>query len=103
MAVEAAARALGGGAGRTMGALWEGARRHASKTAFLVNESRGVWREVGWDEAATQVDELAAGFLALGLAKGDRVAILSNTRLEWSLTDYALLSIGVVVVPIYQT
>jgi long-chain acyl-CoA synthetase len=103
MAVEAAARALEGDAGRTMVALWEGARTRAGQTAFLVNESRGVWREVGWDEAATQVDELAAGFLALGLAKGDRVAILSNTRLEWSLADYALLSIGVVVVPIYQT
>jgi long-chain acyl-CoA synthetase len=103
MAVEAAARALEGDAGRTMVALWEGARRRTSETAFLVNESRGVWREVRWDEAATRVDELAAGFLALGIGKGDRVAILSNTRLEWSLTDYALLSIGVVVVPIYQT
>jgi long-chain acyl-CoA synthetase len=104
MAVETAARALEGDAGRTMVALWEGARRRApGQTAFLVNESRGVWREVDWDEAAERVDELAAGFLALGLARGDRVAILSNTRLEWTLTDYALLSLGVVVVPIYQT
>ena len=103
MAVEAAARALEGDAGRTMVALWEGARRRTGQTAFLVNESRGVWREVGWDEAATRVDELAAGFQELGIGKGDRVAILSNTRLEWTLTDYALLSIGVVVVPIYQT
>jgi hypothetical protein len=42
MAVEAAARALEGDAGRTMVALWEGARRRTSETAFLVNESRGV-------------------------------------------------------------
>jgi long-chain acyl-CoA synthetase len=104
MAVEAAARALEGDAGRTMVALWEGASSRAGgHPAFLVNESRGVWREVGWDEAAKQVDELAAGFLALGIGKGDRVAILANTRLEWTLTDYALLSLGVVVVPIYQT
>jgi long-chain acyl-CoA synthetase len=86
-----------------MVALWEGARPRAGETAFLVNESRGVWREVSWEEGATRVDELAAGFLALGLRKGDRVAILSNTRLEWTLTDFALLSIGILVVPIYQT
>jgi long-chain acyl-CoA synthetase len=104
MAVEAAARALEGDAGRTMVALWEGAgTRAAGHPAFLVNESRGVWREVGWDEAAKRVDELAAGFLALGIVKGDRVAILAQTRVEWTLTDYALLSIGAVVVPIYQT
>ena len=105
MAVETAARAVeGDDAGRTMVALWEGAgTRAAEHPAFLVNEARGVWREVGWEEAAERVDELAAGFLALEIGKGDRVAILAQTRIEWTLTDYALLSIGAVVVPIYQT
>ena len=48
-----------------------------------------------------RVDELAFGFLALGVRKGDRVAVLSRTRLEWTLCDFALASLGAVVVPIY--
>jgi long-chain acyl-CoA synthetase len=104
MAVETTARALDGDAGRTMVALWQGASsRGSGHAAFLVNEARGVWREVGWEEARERVDELAAGFLELGIGKGDRVAILAQTRIEWTLCDYALLSIGAVVVPIYQT
>jgi long-chain acyl-CoA synthetase len=104
MAVETAARALEGEAVRTMVSLWEGAAARAGgHPAFLVNEARGVWREVGWEEVAERVDELAAGFLALGINRGDRVAILAHTRIEWTLSDYALLSIGAVVVPIYET
>ncbi|TCC00195.1 long-chain fatty acid--CoA ligase [Micromonospora zingiberis] len=46
---------------------------------------------------------LARGFLAAGLANGDRVGLLCRTRYEWTLVDYALWSIGVVTVPIYDT
>jgi long-chain acyl-CoA synthetase len=104
MAVETAARALEGDPGRTIVALWQSAGAGADEhPAFLVSEARGDWREVGWAEARERVDELAAGFLAHGIEKGDRVAILGRTRLEWTLCDYALLSIGAVVVPIYPT
>ena len=58
---------------------------------------------MSWSEAARAVEELAAGFLSLGIGKGDRVSILSRTRIEWTLCDYALASIGGVVVPIYPT
>jgi long-chain acyl-CoA synthetase len=69
---------------------------------FLGETSEG-WRAVGWNEAAARVDALAAGFAALGVRKGDRVAILSRTRLEWTLCDFALATLGAVSVPIYQT
>ncbi|QOC91788.1 AMP-dependent synthetase/ligase [Micromonospora craniellae] len=46
---------------------------------------------------------LARGFLAVGIAHGDRVGLLSRTRYEWTLVDYALWSIGAVTVPIYDT
>ncbi|MDQ4082105.1 MAG: AMP-binding protein, partial [Actinomycetota bacterium] len=83
--------------------IWESAlARSGAPPAYLVRE-RGTWREVAWDEAGRRVDELAAGFLALGIRKGDRVAILSRTRVEWALTDFALVSIGAVVVPLYPT
>jgi len=65
-------------------------------------EEAGRWRSVGWPEAGRRVEELAAGFLALGVRPGDPVGILARTRLEWTLADYALISIGAVVVPVYQ-
>jgi len=83
--------------------LWrQGATRDPERTAFLVSR-RGGWEEISRREAAARVEELAAGFHALGIGKGDYVAILSCTRIEWTLCDYALLSIGAVVVPIYHT
>jgi long-chain acyl-CoA synthetase len=72
------------------------------RPAFLAHDREG-WREVGWAEAGRRVDEIAAGFLDLGVGKGDRAAISSRTLLEWTLCDLALLSIGAVVVPIYPT
>lgn len=103
MALQAPARTDAGQSERTIVALWHrAAARESTRPAFLVKEGK-EWSELSWAEAGQRVDELAAGFLALGLAPGDRVAILSRTRLEWTLCDYALASIGAVVVPIYQT
>ncbi|MDD0857491.1 AMP-binding protein [Arthrobacter alpinus] len=45
------------------------------------------WVSVTWAETAVAVDEVAAGLLALGLEKEDRVAIVANTRYEWLLAD----------------
>ena len=59
------------------------------------------WRTVNWADAGCAVEELAAGFLSIGIRPGDRVAILGRTRLEWTLTDFALLGIGAIVVPVY--
>src|ERR671915_383802 len=47
--------------------------------------------------------ELAGGLAALGLEPGDRVALLGETRPEWTLADAAILAAGLVVVPVYQT
>jgi long-chain acyl-CoA synthetase len=86
---------------RTIPELWTRATSaHRDYPAYLV-EQRGGWRPVSWEEAGARVDELAFGFLAHGVRKGDRVAVLSRTRLEWTLCDFALSSLGAVVVPIY--
>jgi long-chain acyl-CoA synthetase len=88
---------------RTVADLWlRAGERDAATPAFLVQRGES-WSPVGWGEAAERVEELAAGFLDLGLRRGDRAAILSRTRIEWTLCDFALASIGVVSVPIYQT
>lgn len=50
-----------------------------------------------------RVRAIAKGLLAAGVERGDRVVIMSHTRLEWLLTDYAILAVGAVTVPIYET
>ncbi|MFI6010834.1 AMP-dependent synthetase/ligase [Streptomyces sp. NPDC051243] len=63
----------------------------------------GNWRDVTAAEFRDEVLALAKGLLARGIRFGDRVAIMSRTRYEWTLFDYALWTIGAQVVPIYPT
>ena len=63
----------------------------------------GTWHEWSFGELGTAVRELARGFAALGIEPGDRVALLGETRPEWTLADAALLAAGCVVVPVYHT
>jgi long-chain acyl-CoA synthetase len=88
---------------RTIPSLWRYATSSGrTDPAYLVKGDAG-WEPVSWEEAGRRVDELAHGFLSLGLKKGDAFAILAGTRLEWALVDFALAQIGVVVIPIYAT
>ncbi|HEX8751782.1 MAG TPA: AMP-dependent synthetase/ligase [Solirubrobacterales bacterium] len=61
------------------------------------------WVSRSFNEVRDIVRPLALGLAELGVEKGDRVSILGNTRPEWTYFDFAALSIGAVVVPIYQT
>jgi long-chain acyl-CoA synthetase len=63
----------------------------------------GSWADVTAGQFADQVTALAKGLIASGLAPGDRVAVMSKTRYEWTVADFALFTIGAVVVPIYET
>jgi len=61
------------------------------------------WVTRSFAEVEETVRKLALGLVDLGVAKGDKVSILANTRPEWTYFDFAALSIGGTVVPIYQT
>src|SRR4051812_41445884 len=63
----------------------------------------GEWREVSYNEVWTTAREIALGLIDLGIAPGDRICILANTRVEWTWADFAATTAGAVVVPIYQT
>src|ERR1700722_8387767 len=63
----------------------------------------GVWTDVTCAEAAAQIRAAALGLISLGVQAGDRVSIFSATRYEWAILDLAILSIGAVTVPIYET
>ena len=62
-----------------------------------------TWRPVTAAEFGAQVAELAKGLIAAGVEPGDRVGLMSRTRYEWTLIDYAIWAAGAVGVPIYET
>src|SRR5690606_13017101 len=63
----------------------------------------GVWHDISWNEFGRRVETVACALLALGINPGDRVAILSENRPEWAITDLAIISVQGIVVPIYHT
>jgi long-chain acyl-CoA synthetase len=63
----------------------------------------GDWRDVTFAEVGEIVREIGLGLIDLGIAPGERVALLCNTRPEWTYCDFAITSTGAVVVPIYPT
>lgn len=63
----------------------------------------GSWTDVTCAEVAAQVRATALGLIAEGVQPGDRVAVLSSTRYEWPIIDFAILAAGAVTVPIYET
>ncbi|QUR67986.1 AMP-dependent synthetase/ligase [Mycobacterium spongiae] len=63
----------------------------------------GVWTDVTCADAANQIRSAALGLISLGVEAGDRVSIFSATRYEWAIIDLAILSVGAVTVPIYET
>ena len=65
--------------------------------------SDGGWTPISSDQLYGRVCALAKTFLSWGLSKGDRIALLSENRWEWAVTDFAALAIGAVDVPLYST
>lgn len=82
--------------------LVRSAELYGSHPAVRFKEG-GAWVDRSFQQVLDIVKPLSLGLVALGVEKGDRVSILGNTRPEWTYFDYAALSIGATVVPIYQT
>ncbi|QAU43919.1 AMP-binding protein [Bradyrhizobium guangzhouense] len=84
--------------GDTIGRSLDHAVRRWGTSEALVSPSHGVrW---SWTEFAERVDALAAGFLALGLERGERIGIWSLNRPEWTLTQFAAAKAGLILVTI---
>jgi long-chain acyl-CoA synthetase len=62
-----------------------------------------AWQRISYPQLGAEVHAIAKGLIALGVAPGERVGILSNTRAEWTLADFGAICAGAVVVPVYQT
>lgn len=88
------------------GNLTDALLRHAQETpdrVTLVRRSSGQWIDTTASELLELVRVTAKGFVAAGVRPGDRVALMSRTRYEWTIIDYAIWYAGGVTVPIYET
>ncbi len=63
----------------------------------------GSWHDISWTEFGERIENFANGLLSLGIKPGEKVAILSENRPEWAISDIGIISIQGVVVPIYHT
>ncbi|MBA2952264.1 AMP-binding protein [Nocardioides sp. MAH-18] len=80
------------------------ARDRASSVQFSRRSvATGAWEDVTMAQFLAEVSGVAKGLIAAGIEPGDRVALISKTRYEWTLFDYAIWFAGAVTVPIYET
>src|SRR3954454_6252501 len=91
----------GTGAEHLAAMVVEAAREHGG--AALRYRDGGDWAELSYEELGDATREIAGGLIELGIEAGQRVAILSETRAEWTLADLGGILAGAQVVPIYQT
>ena len=82
--------------------FFDAVSRHA-KPAALRFKQNGTWHDISHVELAHRVRRTSLALQELGLARGDRVALLSENRPEWAVADYACLTAGLADVPIYPT
>ncbi len=71
--------------------------------AALSYKDGGQWREISYAQLVRSARDIARGLIELGIGRGDRVAILSNTRPEWTLADAGVMCAGAATAPIYHT
>jgi len=75
----------------------------ANPRAVLWQDEFGQWQPLSSDQIYQRVRALGEAFLSWGAQKGDRIALVSENRWEWAVTDFAALAIGAIDVPIYPT
>jgi long-chain acyl-CoA synthetase len=87
----------------TLARMFQSRVKQSAERPAQMFKRDGAWHTLTWRQAGEIVEELALGLLALGRRKGDAVAVLSSSRVEWVHADMAILSAGCVSVPIYPT
>lgn len=79
------------------------AGKASNPSLFSRLDSAGAWQDVSAKDFLADVSALAKGLIASGVGAGERVGIMSRTRYEWALVDFAIWFAGAVPVPIYET
>ncbi|MEK6554643.1 MAG: AMP-binding protein [Bdellovibrionota bacterium] len=79
-------------------------QKRSVKTPHLASihfKDNGQWRTYSWSQVYQMVEAVGASLIELGLKPSDRVALISETRPEWMMTDFSIMGAGAVTVPIY--
>ena len=87
----------------TVAALPGSAAQRFGDNLAARHHADGEWHELTYTEAVDAIGEVALGLADVGIAAGDRVGILADTRLEWTLASYGISAAGAVVVPTYPS
>ncbi len=87
----------------SLGAMFMAKRTDMPHKIAYKYKQDGKWLSVTYDGAVTMGERIAAGLLAEGVKRGDKVAIVSSNQLEWAIIDYAVLSLGAVLVTVYPS
>jgi len=69
----------------------------------LAGKHNGVWTKYSIKDYTTKTNHISAGLLASGIKSGDKIGIVSGSRPEWNMLDFAIMQIGAVSIPIYPT
>jgi long-chain acyl-CoA synthetase len=88
---------------RSLPALFFAMAKERRERPFLWAKRDGRYRPLTWSETADRVTRLARGLRTLGIAPGDRVALIAENRPEWVVADFAITSLGAMTVPAYVT
>ncbi|GAA1744354.1 AMP-dependent synthetase/ligase [Luedemannella helvata] len=83
-------------------AVWSNAEATPAAAQFARRTDTG-WEDISFARFRDDVIGVARGLVAAGVQRGDRVALISRTRYEWTLVDYAIWACGAVTVPVYET
>jgi long-chain acyl-CoA synthetase len=87
----------------TIPELFRDAARRFDRPIVLASKRDGEWVPISHKQLVERVRHLTAGFFDLGIRKGDRIAVVSESRPEWTITDLATVGLGGALVPIYPT
>jgi long-chain acyl-CoA synthetase len=88
---------------RSLVALFEATAQRRGVAVAMRTKREGKWQEISWSRMAEGAREVSDGLASLGVGRGDRVAIIGETQVEWMLADLGILGAGAVTVTIYQS
>ena len=78
-------------------------QQHGSRPALAHKPKGGTYQDISYAKLGESVGAFGSGLRTLGVQKGDRVALLSENRPEWAITDFGSLKVGAVTVPMFST
>ena len=77
--------------------------QHGNEPALAYKPKGGTYQDISYTEFGESVDAFSKGLSTLGVQKGDRVAIISENRPEWAISDFGILKTGAINVPMFST